>query len=47
MLADALVEANSVLRISDSIDDPKQYLELDDSILNKIEFSKDEVKLNI
>ncbi|CAJ0759025.1 6586_t:CDS:10 [Entrophospora sp. SA101] len=41
MLADALVMANDVFKFSESIFDPSEYLKLDDSILNQIEFSKD------
>jgi len=42
MLADALVMANDVFKFSESVLDPGRYLELDDRILNRIEFSTDE-----
>ena len=41
MIRDALLEADSVLKISDSIDDANEYLKMDDTILNRIEFSND------
>lgn len=41
MLCDALVEADSILGISKSIDNPEDYLQLNDTILNQIEFSKE------
>lgn len=40
MLCDALVEADPILGISKSIENPEEYLQLNDTILNKIEFSK-------
>lgn len=43
MLCDALVEADSILGISKSIDNPEDYLQLNDTILNQIEFSKEPV----
>ncbi|CAB4413906.1 unnamed protein product [Rhizophagus irregularis] len=36
MIIDALVEADSVLKISDSINNAKDYLKMDDTILNRI-----------
>ncbi|RIA96134.1 hypothetical protein C1645_815822 [Glomus cerebriforme] len=41
MIRDALLEADSVFEISDSINDANRYLKMDDTILNKIEFSDD------
>ena len=43
MLCDALVEADPALGISKSIDNPEEYLQLNDTVLNRIEFSKDPV----
>jgi len=40
MLCDALVEADPILKISKTIENPEDYLKLNDTILNKIEFSK-------
>jgi hypothetical protein len=45
MIRDVLLEADSTLKISDSIFDANEYLKLDDTILNKIEYSDDPVKL--
>ncbi|RIA99444.1 hypothetical protein C1645_747297 [Glomus cerebriforme] len=42
MIRDALIEADPILKISESINDPNEYLKMDDTILNKIEFSNDE-----
>ncbi|CAI2168138.1 14688_t:CDS:10 [Funneliformis geosporum] len=41
MLCDAMAEADPILGISKAIDDPEKYLQLNDTILNEIEFSKD------
>ena len=38
---DALVAADPVLHLADSIDDPAQYATLTDCVLRQIEFSKD------
>ena len=43
MLCDALVEADPVLGISKTVENPDEYLQLDDTILNRIEFSKEPV----
>jgi hypothetical protein len=43
MLCDALVEADPILKISKAIENPEDYLQLNDTILNQIEFSKDSV----
>ena len=47
MIRDALLEADSVLKISDSIYDANEYLKMDDTILNKIEFSDDPVSYTV
>ncbi|CAG8548474.1 13216_t:CDS:2 [Cetraspora pellucida] len=39
MIRDALVEANSSLKIADAIENAEEYIQLSDSILNKIEYS--------
>ncbi|CAG8433581.1 10901_t:CDS:10 [Diversispora eburnea] len=41
MVRDALVEADPVFHIADSIDNPEEYLKLSDSILTRIEYSDD------
>lgn len=41
MIIDALKAADPVLKISESIDSPEKYLKMDDTILNKIEYSND------
>ncbi|RIA97929.1 HD phosphohydrolase domain-containing protein [Glomus cerebriforme] len=41
MLCDALVEADPVLKISKTVENPEEYLQLNDTILNQIEFSKE------
>lgn len=41
MICDAMLEANSVLGISESIDDPQCYLRMTDAIVPTIEFSTD------
>ncbi|GES92426.1 HD phosphohydrolase domain-containing protein [Rhizophagus clarus] len=41
MIIDALIAADPVLKISDSIDNPDEYLKMDDTILNRIEYSDD------
>jgi hypothetical protein len=46
MVVDVLVAADPVLKISDAIDKPSEYLHLTDSILENIEKSKDPVRLN-
>jgi hypothetical protein len=43
MVCDALVEADPVFKISESIDDPDKFLKMDDTILNRIETSDDPV----
>jgi hypothetical protein len=47
MIIDALVAADSVFNISHSIDNIDEYLKMDDTILNKIEYSKDTVSCYI
>lgn len=44
MVVDALVAADPVLKLSQKIDDPDEYLHLTDSILETIENSKDPVR---
>ncbi|CAB4467412.1 HD-domain/PDEase-like protein [Rhizophagus irregularis] len=39
MILDALIAADPVLEISKSIDKPSEYLKMDDTILNRIEYS--------
>ncbi|PKC69009.1 hypothetical protein RhiirA1_533780 [Rhizophagus irregularis] len=39
-------EADSTLKISDSIFDANEYLKMDDTILNKIEYSNDPKEIN-
>eukprot|EP00026_Physarum_polycephalum_P002444 Phypoly_transcript_02450.p1 GENE.Phypoly_transcript_02450~~Phypoly_transcript_02450.p1 ORF type:complete len:540 (+),score=47.86 Phypoly_transcript_02450:1036-2655(+) len=41
MITDAFVAADPVLRISDQLDDAEEFISLDDSLLSRIEFSKD------
>ena len=43
MLCDALVEADPILKISKTVENPEEYLQLNDTILNQIEFSKEQV----
>jgi hypothetical protein len=43
MLCDALAEADPVLGISKTVENPEEYLQLNDTILNQIEFSKEPV----
>jgi HD superfamily phosphohydrolase len=40
MITDALIEANPYLKISDSIHDPEEYMNMTDCILHQIESSK-------
>ena len=41
MIVDALKEANSVLKISEKVNDVKEYWKLDDTIVKQIEISSD------
>lgn len=41
MIRDALLEANQVMKIADSIKDPEMYMRMTDSILYAIEYSQD------
>lgn len=43
MIVAALIAAEPVLRLSDSIEDPKEYLHVTDSVIEDIERSKDPV----
>lgn len=38
MVCDALLAANPVLGITEMVDDPRQFVRLDDSILKQIEY---------
>lgn len=40
MIADAFLEADPILKISDAITDPEDFLSLNDNLLNTIQFSK-------
>ncbi|EGC28685.1 hypothetical protein DICPUDRAFT_159857 [Dictyostelium purpureum] len=41
MISDAFSEADSFLKISDQLDDPKEFINLSDSLLKRIETSKE------
>ncbi|KAN0026321.1 hypothetical protein ACTFIV_007305 [Dictyostelium citrinum] len=41
MIADAFTEADHFLKISDQLDDPKEFINLSDSLLRRIETSKE------
>lgn len=47
MILDALVAADPILKISESIDKPSEYLKMDDTILNRIEYSDNPVSCYI
>ena len=43
MITDALLAADSYLKLSDAIDHPEEYMQLTDHVLRSIEFSKNDV----
>ena len=43
MLVDAMVKADSVFRIGEAVEDPELYVQLNDAIIPRIQFSKEPV----